>query len=170
MADITMPERRAVVICAEAAALVEQQMQALVAEDWVPMGGLSCAVGQQADGRAAFLVVGVCERSPVAQTIAARPPAMTAPPLERREPSMPAMVGPKCPQCGDMMARRLRKADGRPFWGCVRFPECRSIINWQDWSPPDEEVAEGRQAVLPGVRLEGTMGTETGYDKDDIPF
>ena len=32
-----------------------------------------------------------------------------------------------CPQCGSPMVRRYRRADGRPFWGCVRYPACRGV-------------------------------------------
>lgn len=35
---------------------------------------------------------------------------------------------PVCPRCGAPMAIRHRHSDGAPFWGCSRFPECRSIL------------------------------------------
>jgi len=30
-----------------------------------------------------------------------------------------------CPECGSSMAVRYRRADGRPFLGCTRYPACR---------------------------------------------
>jgi hypothetical protein len=35
---------------------------------------------------------------------------------------------PVCPRCGAPMVVRHRHSDGAPFWGCTRFPECRSIL------------------------------------------
>lgn len=35
---------------------------------------------------------------------------------------------PTCPSCGIKMIRR-NPSSGKPFWGCVHFPRCRSIIN-----------------------------------------
>lgn len=35
---------------------------------------------------------------------------------------------PTCPRCGGIMKRRVAKQGanaGEPFWGCVRFPQCR---------------------------------------------
>lgn len=36
---------------------------------------------------------------------------------------------PTCPSCGNKMVSRKPKAGGRPFWGCLNFPECRTILN-----------------------------------------
>ena len=36
---------------------------------------------------------------------------------------------PKCPFCGGDMVLRHRKADGKPFYGCKRYPNCRGIVN-----------------------------------------
>ena len=36
---------------------------------------------------------------------------------------------PTCPSCGVKMTRRNPKAGGKPFWGCVYYPRCHSIIN-----------------------------------------
>ncbi len=36
---------------------------------------------------------------------------------------------PMCPSCGIKLTRRQPKAGGKPFWGCVNFPRCRSTIN-----------------------------------------
>lgn len=38
---------------------------------------------------------------------------------------------PKCPRCGALMVKRLARVGshaGEPFWGCARFPKCRSIL------------------------------------------
>jgi len=43
---------------------------------------------------------------------------------------MPIKVAaPLCPKCGTPMAKRHRKSDGNPFWGCSRFPNCRGIVS-----------------------------------------
>jgi len=34
-----------------------------------------------------------------------------------------------CPLCGGEMAKRFRRSDGQPFWGCLKFPECRGVVN-----------------------------------------
>lgn len=34
-----------------------------------------------------------------------------------------------CPLCNGPMVRRTARADGRKFWGCARFPECRGTRN-----------------------------------------
>ena len=34
----------------------------------------------------------------------------------------------KCVKCGARMVLRHRKSDGKPFYGCSRFPACRSVI------------------------------------------
>jgi len=36
---------------------------------------------------------------------------------------------PTCPSCGIKMMSRKPKAGGRPFWGCLNFPDCRTILN-----------------------------------------
>jgi restriction system protein len=35
---------------------------------------------------------------------------------------------PTCPSCGIKMVRRTSKAMGQPFWGCLRYPRCRTTI------------------------------------------
>jgi len=37
---------------------------------------------------------------------------------------------PTCPSCGDGTKMRLRvaKKEGSRFWGCSRFPECKSTM------------------------------------------
>lgn len=35
---------------------------------------------------------------------------------------------PTCPSCGIKMVRRAAQATGQPFWGCVRYPGCRTTI------------------------------------------
>ena len=36
---------------------------------------------------------------------------------------------PTCPSCGIKMVSRKPKSGGKPFWGCLNFPECRTILN-----------------------------------------
>lgn len=36
---------------------------------------------------------------------------------------------PTCASCSVKMRRREPKAGGKPFWGCVNYPRCKSIIN-----------------------------------------
>ena len=46
---------------------------------------------------------------------------------------------PPCPKCGSAMARRVAKSGanvGNEFWGCTRFPKCRSMVALD---PPDAE-------------------------------
>lgn len=38
---------------------------------------------------------------------------------------------PSCPSCGTKMVARTPKkegADGKPFWGCPKYPKCRSML------------------------------------------
>lgn len=34
-----------------------------------------------------------------------------------------------CPRCGSILVRRIRKRDGRPFFGCSSYPRCRFTRN-----------------------------------------
>jgi hypothetical protein len=149
-----MRERRAVVLGPDTAVLVERRLQSLVAEGWIPMGALGCAAC--AEG---VVIVGVFERASEAgdqPASAATPLGTQAPPRrERTEPE-----GPPCPLCEGEMKRRVRKADGKPFWGCASFPECRGVTNWQDWSPPEARpparpVPPPVQKALPGFAPAG---------------
>lgn len=39
---------------------------------------------------------------------------------------------PRCPKCGSKMTLRTArqgKYSGRQFWGCLRYPNCKGIIN-----------------------------------------
>ena len=50
--------------------------------------------------------------------------------LSRRHAPVSSMSdAPKCPYCGAPMARRVRKSDGKPFYGCSKYPACRGIVN-----------------------------------------
>jgi hypothetical protein len=181
-----MRERRAVVLGPDTAVLVERRLQSLVAEGWVPMGALSCAACEEG-----VVIVGVFERSPVAGEAPAVPPARAeAPAPPPSPPRAEDAAGPPCHLCGGRMVRRMRKADGKPFWGCASFPECRGIINWQDWTPPEARRAESpsvppAQAALPGFAPAGEAaacwgpaaeppkeapGTWMGDSDDNVPF
>jgi len=42
--------------------------------------------------------------------------------------SAPPATSPHCPQCGDVMVKRVAKKGmnaGNVFWGCIGFPKCR---------------------------------------------
>lgn len=36
---------------------------------------------------------------------------------------------PTCPSCGVKMTERRARESAKPFWGCVNYPRCRSVIN-----------------------------------------
>jgi hypothetical protein len=67
--------------------------------------------------------------------------------------------------CGKTMVRRERKADGEPFWGCVGFPECRNVVNFDE---ADREAE--RRATSPDEPEFGGQGGYYDPDDDDIPF
>lgn len=53
---------------------------------------------------------------------------MTAERLEARRTQAAASNAPACPICGKPMLRRMQKkgqGQGREFWGCSGYPECR---------------------------------------------
>ena len=37
-----------------------------------------------------------------------------------------AIATPKCPTCGEPMAKRTGKS-GKEFWGCSKFPNCKGV-------------------------------------------
>lgn len=44
---------------------------------------------------------------------------------------------PHCPDCGAKMVLRARRSDGKRFWGCFNFPECRGSRNILENGEPD---------------------------------
>jgi restriction system protein len=49
-------------------------------------------------------------------------------------PSAPVEPKRSCPKCGsEMVLRTAKKGDfaGQKFWGCSKFPKCRSIIKYE---------------------------------------
>ncbi len=44
---------------------------------------------------------------------------------EQSSPKPEAPISPTCPKCGSTMARRTRRYDGNPFWGCSTYPACK---------------------------------------------
>jgi len=54
------------------------------------------------------------------------------PPQQQRELLDVATDGefwrPTCARCGEKMVERVPGKGGRPFWGCVQFPRCRSTL------------------------------------------
>jgi len=37
-------------------------------------------------------------------------------------------VTPTCPSCGIKMKKRMPRSGGKPFWGCVNYPRCNSML------------------------------------------
>ena len=57
---------------------------------------------------------------------------MTADRLEVKRRQSVANNSPQCPDCGKPMMRRMQKKgylQGREFWGCSDYPNCRGIRN-----------------------------------------
>lgn len=44
---------------------------------------------------------------------------------------------PYCPDCGAKMVLRVRRSDGKRFWGCSDFPDCRGSRNILENGEPD---------------------------------
>ena len=38
-------------------------------------------------------------------------------------------AAPVCPLCGGEMVKRMRKSDGKAFYGCKAFPKCRGVVD-----------------------------------------
>ena len=49
--------------------------------------------------------------------------------LKKRHSSVREGASPRCPYCGGEMALRRRRSDGKPFYGCKSYPDCRGIVN-----------------------------------------
>ena len=49
----------------------------------------------------------------------------------RDEPAATQEETPKCPTCGKPMRKREAKSDGKPFWGCSGYPECRGTREYR---------------------------------------
>lgn len=47
------------------------------------------------------------------------------------------MDAKKCPVCGAGTELKHRLNDGRPFWGCRRYPACHGLIDIDDVQEPD---------------------------------
>ena len=51
---------------------------------------------------------------------------------DRSNPSDPSDPIPPCPQCGKSMTLRTAKTgknEGKQFWGCTAYPECKGVVN-----------------------------------------
>lgn len=58
----------------------------------------------------------------------------------------------KCDNCGSLMVERRRNSDGKPFWGCSKFPECKGIKKHGEGiaesnTPSDDEETEEQTNV-----------------------
>lgn len=49
--------------------------------------------------------------------------------LKKRHEPVKEGESPLCPLCGGEMVLRKRRSDGKPFYGCSRYPVCRGIKN-----------------------------------------
>lgn len=48
---------------------------------------------------------------------------------------------PYCPKCGAKMVLRSRHSDGKRFWGCFQFPDCKGSRNIApDGEPETDEI------------------------------
>lgn len=57
---------------------------------------------------------------------------MTTERLEARKSQAAGSGSPACPQCGKPMLKRMQKRgqmQGREFWGCSDYPNCRGVRN-----------------------------------------
>jgi len=57
---------------------------------------------------------------------------------------------PLCPKCDAVMVLRHRRNDGAPFWGCSRFPDCRSIVKIAP-PPPATPAIYSVSSPIPAV-------------------
>jgi len=53
---------------------------------------------------------------------------------------------PQCPKCGAGLTLRRRKKDGKEFFGCERYPECKHT----EPLPAYAEMKKRNAPVLPG--------------------
>jgi hypothetical protein len=77
--------------------------------------------------------------------------------LQDRLNNWPQQLGPDCPKCGAATVQRRSKRG--PFWGCSRYPVCRSIQPIAS-QPQARQPAPAAPPAAPQVRL----------DREDIPF
>jgi len=96
-----------------------------------------------------------------------------------RGPEKPGEA-PACTRCGGSMVRRERRADGHPFWGCTKFPECKGIVNFdaldleaerRRQSPDEPEFGgQGGYEDNPRTGDQGDLFGPDDSDDDQIPF
>jgi ssDNA-binding Zn-finger/Zn-ribbon topoisomerase 1 len=48
-----------------------------------------------------------------------------------------------CPACGGSMVSRKNHRDGRRFWGCANYPECRGTRDTDGRSSADRASSSG---------------------------
>ena len=65
------------------------------------------------------------EPAPVAPV---RPPVPGPLPVAQHDEARVRSTAPACPLCGATTRVRYARADGHPFRGCVRFPQCRGSL------------------------------------------
>lgn len=49
--------------------------------------------------------------------------------LKKRHSAVCEGDAPRCPYCGGEMTLRKRRSDGKPFYGCKSYPQCRGMLN-----------------------------------------
>ena len=49
---------------------------------------------------------------------------------------------PICPSCNVSMVERKRKIDGKPFYGCPRFPRCSETATHEDEEQASDHVTD----------------------------
>ena len=88
-------------------------------------------------------------------------------PLPRREIPAPSQDSPVCPKCGAPMILRTAGKTGNKFWGCSKYPECKTTITFEG-TAANENAPRCPECGKPmKLRTAGTTGNQfwgcTGY-------
>jgi hypothetical protein len=73
---------------------------------------------------------------------------------------------PVCPKCHAVMVLRHRRTDEAPFWGCSRFPDCRSIVNIAPPQPGTAAIHSVSPPIPAVCRQTRAMPTPSGPATD----
>ena len=70
-----------------------------------------------------------------------------------------------CKECGRPMSLRHRHADGAPFYGCSGFPNCKTIVKYEDGQDMLKDMRED-------MAEDADMDAQRVFfdDDDEIPF